>query len=63
MTDRQTRPATHQPSKEELEEVITINATPDQSAAAVLTGGAARREPARLAPEAPAATAGRSTPR
>ena len=63
MTDRQSKPETRQPSKEELEEVIVINGTPDQIAAAVLTGGAARREPARRSPEALAATAGRSTPR
>ena len=43
MTDLQTNPETRQPSKEELEEVIEIDATPDQIAAAVLTGGAARR--------------------
>ena len=43
MTDRQAKPETRQPSKEEMEEVIEIDATPDQIAAAVLTGGAARR--------------------
>ena len=43
--DRQTNPEARQPSKEELEEVIKIDATPDQLAAAVLTGGATRREP------------------
>lgn len=44
MTDRQDDPKTHQPSKEELEEVIVIDATPDEIAAAVLAGGAPRRE-------------------
>ena len=44
MTDRQAKPETHQPSKEELEEVIQIDATPDQIARAVLTGGVPRRE-------------------
>ena len=44
MSDRQARLETHQPSKEKLEEVIEINATPDEIARAVLTGGAARRE-------------------
>ena len=44
MSDRQTKPETRQPSKEELEEVIKIDATPDEIARAVLTGGAARRE-------------------
>ena len=44
MTDRQAKPETHQPSKEELEEVIVIDATPDEIAAAVLAGGAPRRE-------------------
>ena len=45
MTDRQSKPETRQPSKEELEEIIEIDATPDQIARAVLTGGAPRREP------------------
>ena len=43
--DRQTKTGTRQSSKEELEEVIKIDATPDQLAAAVLTGGTTRREP------------------
>ena len=43
MSDRQTKPETRQPSKEELEEVIQIDATPDEIAAAVLAGGAPRR--------------------
>ena len=50
MTDRQSKPETRQPSKEELEEVIVIDATPEKIARAVLTGGAARREP--VAPSA-----------
>ena len=45
MSDRQTKPETRQPSKEELEEVIKIDATSDQLAVAVHTGGATRREP------------------
>lgn len=53
MSDRQSRPETRQPSKEELEEVIVIDATPDEIAAALLTGGAPRRETTRSAPEAP----------
>ena len=48
MTDRQAKPETRQPSKEQLEEVIEIDATPDQIATAVLTGGARRREPTDL---------------
>ena len=47
MTDRKAKPEAHQPSKEELEEVIEIDATPEQLARAVLTGGAPRREPAQ----------------
>lgn len=47
MTDPQAKPETRQPSKEELEEVIEIDATPDEIAAAVLAGGAPRREPAQ----------------
>ena len=58
MTDRQAKPETRQPSKEELEEVIEIDATPGQIAAAVLQGGAARREPVSSA--APADPAARS---
>ena len=44
--DRQTKTGTRQSSKEELEEVIKIDAKPDQLAAAVVTDGATRREPA-----------------
>ena len=47
MTDRQDDPATHQPTKEEMEEVIVIDATPQEIATAMLTGGAPRREPKR----------------
>lgn len=36
-------PATHQPTKAEMEEVIMIDGTPDEIAAAVLRGGAPRR--------------------
>lgn len=64
MSDRQSRPETHQPSREELEEPIKIDATPQQLAAALLAGGAARREPDRRgSAAAPAATAGRPAPR
>ena len=45
MSECQDKPETHQPTKEELEEVIRIDATPDQLAAAVLKGGATRQEP------------------
>ena len=44
MTDRQSKPETRQPSKEELEEVIVIDGTPEEIADAVLAGGAPRRE-------------------
>ena len=37
-------PATHQPSKAEMEEVIVIDGTSDEIAAAVLSGGASREE-------------------
>ena len=43
MSARRDRPETRQPSKE-LEEVIEIDAAPDQIAHTILTGGAARRE-------------------
>ena len=45
-SEGQTDPATRQPTKAELEELIVIDATPDQIAKAVLAGGAARRVPA-----------------
>ena len=38
-------PASHQPNKAEMDEVIAIDATPDEIAARVLRGGAQRREP------------------
>ena len=37
-------PATHQPTKAEMEEVIVIDGTPEEIAAAVLRGGAAPRK-------------------
>ena len=40
-------PATHQPTKAEMEEVIAIDGSPDEIAAAVLRGGAPRRNPAQ----------------
>ena len=43
--DRKPTPATHQPTKAEMDEVIAIDATPDEIAAGVLKGGAKRREP------------------
>ena len=48
MTDTRTKSpaASHQPSKAEMEEAIVIDGTPDEIAAAVLRGGAPRREPA-----------------
>ena len=36
--------ATHQPTKAEMEEVIVIDGTPEEIAAAVLRGGAPRRK-------------------
>ena len=38
-------PATHQPSKVEMEEVVVIDGTLEDIAAAVLRGGAPRKEP------------------
>ena len=38
-------PATHQPTKAEMEEVIVIDGTPDRIAKAVLSEGMPRREP------------------
>lgn len=37
-------PATHQPPKAEMEEVIAIDGTPDEIVAAVLQRGAPREE-------------------
>ena len=39
------KPVDRQPSKEELEEEVKIDASPDELAAALMQGGAARREP------------------
>ena len=44
-------PAIHQPTKAEMEEAIAIDGTPDEIAAAVLRGGAHRKEPAEPPPE------------
>ena len=40
----QVEPCDYQPTKAEMEEVIAIEATPDGIAAAVLRGGAQRRD-------------------
>ena len=45
MSEHQDKPETHQPTKKELEEVIRIDATPDQLGDAVLKGGTARQGP------------------
>ena len=37
-------PATHQPTKAEMEEVIVIDGTPDEIASAMLRGGAPQKE-------------------
>ena len=42
--ERARSPAIHQPTKAEMEETIVIDGTPDEIAAAVLLGGAPRRE-------------------
>ncbi|MCY4442347.1 MAG: hypothetical protein OXE53_19330 [Deltaproteobacteria bacterium] len=42
---RVTDPAAHQPTKADLEEDVSIDATPDALAWAVTRGGAQRREP------------------
>ena len=44
MSDRQTKPETRRPSKEEFEEVIVIDATPGEIAGAFLSGGAPQPE-------------------
>ncbi len=41
---RTASPATHQPTSAEMEEVIVIDGTPEEIAAAVLRGGAPRRQ-------------------
>ena len=42
---RATDPAAHQPTKADMGEDVSIDATPDALAWAVLRGGAARRAP------------------
>ena len=37
-------PATHQPTKAEMEEVVVIDGKPEEIAAAALRGGASRKE-------------------
>ena len=44
--ERVPTPATHQPTKAEMEEIIVIDGSPDEIAAAALRGGAPRRGPA-----------------
>ena len=44
MASKPTTPATHQPKQADMDEVIVIEATPDEIATAVLKGGAPRRE-------------------
>ena len=44
-------PAIHQPTKAEMEEVVVIDGTPNEIAAAVLHGGARRKEPVEPPPE------------
>ena len=44
--DPKANPAAHQPSKAEMGEVIVIDGAPDEIVFAVLSGGAARKEPA-----------------
>ena len=43
MTETQ-KPVDHQPTKVELEEEVKIDASPDELAAALMQGGAPRRE-------------------
>ena len=49
-----TSPAAHQPSKAELEENVSIEATPEALARAVTRGGAERRDPDHEGTDAPA---------
>ena len=42
----QDSPATHQPTKAQMDEAIVIDGSHDEIAAAVLRGGASRRGPA-----------------
>ena len=44
---RRASPSLHQPSKAELEEDVSIDATPESLAWAVTRGGAERREPSK----------------
>ena len=44
-------PATHQPTKAEMEEVVVIDSTPGEIAATVLHGGARKKEPSEPPPE------------
>lgn len=43
--DRERTPATHQPTKAELNEPVRIDATLDELGEALMQGGAPRREP------------------
>ena len=43
-SERVPNPATHQPTKAEMEEVIEIDGTPEEIAASALRGGALRKE-------------------
>lgn len=45
-------PAKHQPTQAEMEEPIQVDGTPEEIAAAVLQGGATRREPPGAKPDA-----------
>ena len=47
----QVEPCAYQPTKAEMEEVIAIDATPDEIAAAVLRGGAERQDSSKSGPE------------
>ena len=38
-------PSTHQPTKADMEEVIKLDATPNELADALLRGGAERKQP------------------
>ena len=40
-----TTPATHQPKQADMDEVIVIEATPEEITAAILRGGAGQKEP------------------
>ena len=44
-------PATHQPTKAEMEGVVAIDGTLDETAGAVLHGGARRKGPTESPPE------------